>query len=328
LLPLLQYADEQGWSEVAFVAAAALELYEVVRPTGADLDLPGLLHRAGGVPAFEAIARGLAAVAASARGDTEAVLAGAGQAAALLDDEACEPLDRCTAYVVCAAAYNSLNLWELVDELFELAQDLAPRCPVPAQAAAVAVNRVLLWLERATSLLETGEQAAADHQLGRALEAVAQARAVSLPALWVRDVHACDTALRLLVAFSPGSPAGADTGRLLLAFAGFVGAWSGRVSAGSASGAVLTSSILSRLSVRLCRASQAVTLSWLYFSGQTTRFRACPSDAAAAWATIAWGTSRAPAGRRGPPAGRGRGGAGLSARRPSSLVRGQRPRPS
>ncbi len=132
LLPLLQYADEQGWSEVAFVAAAALELYEVVRPTGADLDLPGLLHRAGGVPAFEAIARGLAAVAASARGDTEAVLAGAGQAVALLDDEACEPLDRCTAYVVCAAAYNSLNLWELVDELFELAQDLAPRCLVPA----------------------------------------------------------------------------------------------------------------------------------------------------------------------------------------------------
>jgi len=82
---------------------------EVVRPTGADLDLPGLLHRAGGVPAFEAIARGLAAVAASARGDTEAVLAGAGQAVALLDDGAYEPLDRCTGYVVCAAAYNSLN---------------------------------------------------------------------------------------------------------------------------------------------------------------------------------------------------------------------------
>ena len=38
-------------------------------------------------------ARGLAAVAASARGDTEAVLAGAGQAVALLDDEVCEPLD-------------------------------------------------------------------------------------------------------------------------------------------------------------------------------------------------------------------------------------------
>jgi len=145
------------------------------------------------------------------RGATPRLCSPAGQAVALLDDEACEPLDRCTAYVVCAAAYNSLNLWELVDELFELAQDLAPRCPVPAQAAAVAVNRVLLRLERATSLLETGEQAAADHQLGRALEAVAQARAVSLPALWVRDVEACDTALRLLVTSGPGSPAGAVT---------------------------------------------------------------------------------------------------------------------
>ena len=111
------------------------------------------------------------------RGATPRLCSPAGQAVALLDDEACEPLDRCTAYVVCAAAYNSLNLWELVDELFELAQDLAPRCPVPAQAAAIAVNRVLLRLERATSLLETGEQAAADHQLDRALEAVAQARA-------------------------------------------------------------------------------------------------------------------------------------------------------
>lgn len=199
LPPLVRQGDDQGWSEVAFVAAAALVLYEVVRPTGADPGLPELLARAAGAPAFEAIARALGAVAASGRGDTEAVLTEAGRAVARLDEQGAEPLDRCTAFVVCAAAYNSLSLWELVDEMYERASALTQLCPVPAQAAAIAVNRVLIRLEWATSLLETAQESAAHHQLNRALEAVEQARTVALPPLWVRDVDACETALRLLL---------------------------------------------------------------------------------------------------------------------------------
>jgi len=203
LPPLLQQAEAQGWSEVAFIAAAALVLYELVRPTGVDPELPALLRRAAGAPAFEAIAGALSALAASSRGDTETVLAETGRAVALLDDENLVPLDRCTAYVVCAAVYNSLSLWELVDELYDRAQALTSLCPVPAQTAALVVNRVLIRLEWATSLLETGEELAARRQLNRALEAVSEARTVALPALWARDVEACDTALRLLLGSDP-----------------------------------------------------------------------------------------------------------------------------
>ena len=44
------------------------------------------------------------------------------------------------ALVVCAAAYNALSLWELADELFDLATDLAPACEQPLQQPAVIVE--------------------------------------------------------------------------------------------------------------------------------------------------------------------------------------------
>lgn len=65
------------------------------------------------------------------------------------------------------------------------------------------VDRVLIRLEWATSLLETGEELAARRQLNRALEAVSKARTVALPALWARNIEACDTALRLLLGSDP-----------------------------------------------------------------------------------------------------------------------------
>ncbi len=202
--PLLAQAEAQGWGEVAFVAAAAQTLYGVVRPqpeTRSSAEISALLDRADQLraPAFTAVALGLRAVAAAGRGDTEMVLADAGRAVALLDDDALPPLDRCAAYLVCAAAYNALSLWELVDELYGRAVALEPDCVVAAQAPAVAVNRVLIRLEWATSLLEIGEQEQAREQLERALEAVRDAEGTALPELWRRDIEACDGALQLLL---------------------------------------------------------------------------------------------------------------------------------
>jgi diguanylate cyclase (GGDEF)-like protein len=201
---LLAQAERAGWGEVAFVAAAAQTVYGVVRPTPETrtaAENNALLERAEllQAPAFVAVALALRAVAAAGRGDTEVVLADAGRAVALLDAGDLPALDRCTAYVVCAAAYNALSLWELGDELYGRAVALEPECLVTAQAPAIATNLVLIRLEWGTSLLEIGEQEQAREQLERALQAVRDAEGTVLPELWRRDLDACQGALRLLL---------------------------------------------------------------------------------------------------------------------------------
>lgn len=209
-------AGQEGWDDVAFVADAAQALYGVVRPgpdTRSAAELAALVERAEELraPAFTAMALALRAVAAAGRGDTEVVLADAGRAVALLDPDDLPALDRCTGYVVAAAAYNALSLWELVDELYGRAAALEADCVVAAQAPALAVNRVLIRLEWGTSLLEIGEDAQACEQLDRALEAVREADGTPLPWLWRRDLEACEGALRLLL----GSRRGGEQAELL-----------------------------------------------------------------------------------------------------------------
>ena len=206
---LERHALAQDWPDVAFVAAAARTLYGIIRPAGdvaAEDAVEVLLERAERLdrPAFVSLALGLRSLTAAARGDAAALLIDTGRAVALLDDESLPPLDRCTAYVVAAAAYNTLSLWEVVDELYERATDLLPLCPPgPGQEPALAVNRVLIRLEWATALLELGEKQQARTQLDHALAAVAPARDVALPDLWRLDVDGCETALRLLVGEPP-----------------------------------------------------------------------------------------------------------------------------
>ncbi|MCU1692765.1 MAG: diguanylate cyclase [Frankiales bacterium] len=200
-LPSLETdARAGGWDDVAFVAAAAAVAYAVVRPGAVAPDLAGLRARAEGLPASaEALALALTALHALGTGDAETVLTAAGRAVALLDEPDLPPLDRCTAYVVCGAAYNGLSLWELVDELYEQAQALAPRCPAPVQDAALAVNRVLVRTERATALLEDGDDVAAGVQLRRVLQAADESDAVAMPPLWRSDVEACRSVVGLLL---------------------------------------------------------------------------------------------------------------------------------
>jgi hypothetical protein len=153
----MEVAEQAQWSEVEFVLAAAEVVHQVTRHSGAPLRveaLDALLQRAEDLDlrAFTAMALGLRALVASAIGDTARLLSDATRAIALLDDEHQPPLDRCTAYVVTAASLNTLRLWELVDELYTRAAELGPLCDAPAQAAAVATNRVLTRLEWALAL--------------------------------------------------------------------------------------------------------------------------------------------------------------------------------
>ena len=196
LVTLEAEATVQGWEHAAFLAAAGRTVHAIVRrerPVAEEL-VADLVERAEavGTPALRGIALALRAVTAARREDSAALLADAGRAVVLVDDASLPALDRCCALVVCAAAYNTLSLWELVDELYDRASDLAPACEQPMMQPAVTVDRVLLRLEWATALLELGEERQALDQLHRAGDAVRLAVAADLPEdLWRLDVLAC-----------------------------------------------------------------------------------------------------------------------------------------
>jgi diguanylate cyclase (GGDEF)-like protein len=198
-------AHRQHWPEVELLAAAGQALCSVLRPrdpAALERELHDLVARAQalGVPALLGLALGLRAVGAAGRQDSATLLADAGRAVALADDEDAPAVDRCMVLVVCAAAYNSLSLWELVDELYDRATALAPACEEPLQEPAVAVNRVLIRLEWATALFELDRQREALDQLHRATEAVQLALGTeNLPRLWRLDVQVCDDLLRFVL---------------------------------------------------------------------------------------------------------------------------------
>jgi len=199
-------ALRQGWPDVALLAQAGRVMHALLdgaEPGRVGSALDGLVTRAEALHAPEllGVALALRAVGAATRGDGAAVLDDAGRALALVDDGSLPALDRCTVLVVCAAAYNSLSLWELVDELYDRASALAPSCEEPVQEAAVAVNRVLLRLEWSSVLLELGEEQAAVEQLQRCGEAVRLAAVTRIrPTLWRLDVAACGDLVAFVLA--------------------------------------------------------------------------------------------------------------------------------
>jgi diguanylate cyclase (GGDEF)-like protein len=196
-------AERHSWSEVGFLLAAARTVHALTRPEAADRAgangsrLVELAQNTG-APALQAMALGLRAVEASMAGDTASLMTDASRAVALLDDEGQPALDRSTGYVIAANAFNTLRLWELVDELYTAAAELGPQAEAPAQASAIAVNRVLIRLEWALALLENGEEDEAQQRLEAVTGAVPVALAEEPPVLWRRDVEACADVVRLL----------------------------------------------------------------------------------------------------------------------------------
>jgi diguanylate cyclase (GGDEF)-like protein len=202
-------SSERDWGESAFLAAAGRLLYLMVRagdPAGVAARLDALVDRAEdiGAPALIALALALRSLSAAGRGDSAQLLGDAGRAVALVDAPQLDALDRCTVLVVCAGAYNTLSLWELVDELYDEAAALEPECEQPLQAPAIAASRMIIRLEWATALLEHDDEAEALVQLTRAAEAVElAARVPGLPGLWLLDVEASREMLALLSSDRP-----------------------------------------------------------------------------------------------------------------------------
>jgi hypothetical protein len=211
LVELEAEAEHRGWPEVAFLAAAGRAVHGLVssqdrESLGRELD--ELVARAvAQLPSLLGLALGLRALCAAGRDDQGALLADAGRAVALAEDETHPALDRCTTLVVCAAAYNTLSLWELVDELYDRAASLAPACEAAMQQPAVVVNRVLIHVEWAAALFELGDEAEALARLRVGSGAVAVAlRTEELPPLWRLGVEACRD-LMALVQLAHAEPA-------------------------------------------------------------------------------------------------------------------------
>ena len=160
LVALEAHARRCGWREAELVAAAGLTMSVLLRPdadqAAAATDALVARARSVGAPHLLALALSLRAVAAAGRDDGEALLADAASALAIVEEDSLPALDRCAVLLICAAGYNTLRLWELVTELLDRASALAPLCERPVQEPAVAANRVLVRLEWAVSLLETG----------------------------------------------------------------------------------------------------------------------------------------------------------------------------
>lgn len=188
------------WPEVQFVLAAARTVYAVIRPVeGEDRHglVADLLGRAP-EPAAQAIALGLRAVVAAGEGDTALLLGCTSGAVALLDEPSLPGMERCLAYVVNAAALNTLRLWELVDELYDRATEDPASADAAGQTEAVGVNRVLVGLEHALALLEHGDDEAALARLETLLTAATAALRLDLRPLWRADVEAAADVARLL----------------------------------------------------------------------------------------------------------------------------------
>ena len=213
-------AERDGRPEVALLAALGQALHMVVHEddrSRVEHTVGALVARAEmlGSTATTALALALRAVAAGGRGESAGLLADAGRAVALVDDETLPALDRCTVLVVCAAAYNNLSLWELADELYDAAGELSPACERPVQDAAIAVNRVLIRLEWGAALFELGEEAEALVQLKRAAGAAEVAlETPGVPPFWRLDVLACRDLLALVRGAYGEGPAGDVDGRL------------------------------------------------------------------------------------------------------------------
>jgi diguanylate cyclase (GGDEF)-like protein len=205
-------ARRNEWVEVGIVLEAARLVHDLVAPDRSvhPDDITPLCTRAesAGLTALHAMTLALRALASATVSDSMSLMADASLAVALLDDETQPALDRCTGYVVAAGAFNTLRLWELVDELYTQAHALQDRCEVPAMATAIAVNRVLTSVEWAVALLENGDAAQCRDRLARAEAAVPEAHFVDLPPLWRRDVEALGMVAALLSGGRPGPLAG------------------------------------------------------------------------------------------------------------------------
>lgn len=197
-------AEGRGWPEVAAVLAGAEVVHEMVRGEPATARRLAQAHVARterlGDPALRSVALGLRALQHAAAGEPAALMADAAASVALAESDAGDPIDRTTGFVVAAAALNTLQAWELVEELFGLAARLLDACERPAMAAAIRPNLVLTRFEHSLALVEQGDEVRALALLTGIPTLLEAALAENLPDLWREAMVVAGDVAALLVA--------------------------------------------------------------------------------------------------------------------------------
>ncbi|WP_426563639.1 GGDEF domain-containing protein [Angustibacter sp. McL0619] len=206
-------ARKRGWNRVDLVLQLVAIVHDLVhgpdrRTDGRVEDLLAQARHTSQL-AIVACALGVRGVLKNAHGDTRQMLEDAANAMVILDDDGLPSQDRATGYTILGAAYNSLRLWELTDELYDLAAEAGRRDPAPVMRAALAVNPVLIRVEWALALVEVGDEDGARREFARAAEALGPARDTPMPQLWMQVAEGCSSVVDLLTDVH-----GADPGKV------------------------------------------------------------------------------------------------------------------
>ncbi|MCW2757987.1 MAG: Cellulose synthesis regulatory protein [Nocardioidaceae bacterium] len=193
---LVELESGAARAEGALLAAIGIVLHDLVHsdaPSEVDHAIADLVKRADALdaPSLVAMTRGLRAVTAGMADDNAALIADTAAAQALVENDDLVAVDRCFVWMLCAAAYNAVNLWELADELYDRAILLGPVCEVPTQQSAAVVNQLLIRLGWAAALFELGRTGDALAQVRGAARAAEVALVTpGLPELWRLDARA------------------------------------------------------------------------------------------------------------------------------------------
>ena len=190
---------------VEFTLAVARAISAIMREPERVAEALRRVAELAGDDSTRGVTEALNAVALAASGDVTGVLIAAGRALALLERGQLAR-ERCLGLVVVAAALNSLQLWEIVDELYTLALDDEQAARDARQLEAVAVNRVVTGTEHALALLEQGDVDGTRDRLVSVREIVPFALEQDLRPLWRHDVEAVADVGRVLLGQPPRRP--------------------------------------------------------------------------------------------------------------------------
>lgn len=191
---LLREASRRGWHEVVLLLNYAL--LSASQPAGGDFSAPLAEMFVAADAADDTALQALCLATQAERSAHSADLVAAEEAAlaravALLDEEGGSPVDRPAAYVACALGYQTRELWELEEEMYERAShELRTTLPAPFDRAqeltrrVVLVNRLEAHSAWACALMEMGDRDAA-RQRARRLKDLDPAELARLPEQWL-----------------------------------------------------------------------------------------------------------------------------------------------
>src|SRR3954451_1573419 len=147
--------------------------------------------------ALHAAGLGIRAETEVRSGDITAALHDTARATILLERPG-DPLARVSGMISVAEAYGTLSLWELGDEMYDMAESLMPDCDDRLLEPVTQINRAVTRFWWAAALLEVG-QSPTDVGLDRAIEPRLDVIALPMPDAWRQMLLASLSARRVLL---------------------------------------------------------------------------------------------------------------------------------